>query len=100
MAHPVGSEVAHWNEVERLSKQGARMFWLNHPRVGYHYHRKASIDGLPWQKCVVRALGHPARHALELGCGSGESLAATWRSGTALRLTGIDLDESRFAVVR
>jgi SAM-dependent methyltransferase len=94
------SEVDHWNEVERQARQGARLFWLNHPRVAYHYYRKALIDGLTWRQWIPRALGKPASCALELGCGNGEALRATWQAGTARSLTGLDLDDSRFAEMR
>jgi SAM-dependent methyltransferase len=99
-AQAAALEVAHWNETERLSREGARLFWLNHPRVGEHYHRKSLIDGLAWQQWIPKVRGSPATHAIELGCGNGSGVESTWRAGTALRLTGIDLDESRFSEVR
>ena len=36
-------EAAHWNEIERRAKLGDRIFWLNHPRVWHHYHRKSPV---------------------------------------------------------
>ena len=93
-------EVAHWNETENRAASGDRLFWLNHPRVAYHYYRKALVDGLPWQQWVLRVLGRPAAHALELGCGRGAALKAAWVAGLASRLTGIDLDDSRFEEIR
>jgi len=94
------TEIQHWNQVDNQVRGGARFSWLNHPRVAFHYERKGLIEGLPWRKWIVRALGGPAADALELGCGRGEALKATWQTGTALTLTGIDLDDSRFAHTR
>lgn len=91
------SEVSHWNKVEQVSRGGDRLFWLNHPQVAKHYRRKGLIEGLAWQQWIPTALGRPAAHAIELGCGNGAAVESTWRAGTALSLTGIDLDESRFA---
>lgn len=86
----------HWNEIERRAKLGERIFWLNHPRVYHHYHRKSLVDGLSWQQWVVRQLGGPAEMALELGCGSGAVLAQFLRGGIISNGVGLDLDESRF----
>lgn len=93
-------EVDHWNRIEAQASLGQRLFWLNHPRIAHHYYRKALIDGVPWQSWVSKALGHPAEHALELGCGNGAAIADLWRMGVAQRITGMDLDASRFTVGR
>lgn len=93
-------EVDHWQEVERRTRAGERLFWLNHPRIAGHYYSKALIDGLSWRQWVRAALGHPARVALELGCGDGAALADTIRAGVAESAVGLDLDESRFVACR
>ncbi|WP_321470793.1 methyltransferase domain-containing protein [uncultured Paludibaculum sp.] len=100
MLDRIRAEIAHWNKTDRLVANGTRLYWTDHPRVSHHYRRKALIDGLPWRTRIPQALGGPAEYALELGCGSGENTHATWRAGTARHVTGIDLDDSRFAEVR
>ena len=40
------TEVDHWKAIERRAATGERMFWLNHPRVNHHYHRKSMFGGL------------------------------------------------------
>lgn len=93
-AHTI--EVDHWNAVDRRARSGDRQFWLNHPRVAYHYHRKALLDGLTWQQWAVRHFGGPAKRALELGCGSGTTLADLLAQGIFQEGFGLDLEESRF----
>ncbi|HET8548828.1 MAG TPA: class I SAM-dependent methyltransferase [Bryobacteraceae bacterium] len=93
-------EVDHWKTVEEKARRGVRQFWLNHPRVAYHYHRKALVDGLSWQEWIVRRFGGPVPHALELGCGNGAAALALVRQGVAAHITGIDLEETRFAESR
>jgi O-antigen biosynthesis protein len=90
------SEVEHWSQVESQARSGARLFWLNHPRVAKHYYDKAEIDGVSWRRWLTRTLGRPANLALELGCGSGTGLVETWNAGAAVHLVGLDLEESRF----
>jgi GT2 family glycosyltransferase/SAM-dependent methyltransferase/glycosyltransferase involved in cell wall biosynthesis len=90
-------EAAHWNQVERKIATGKRLFWLNHPRIAYHYQRKGLIEGLPWREWLVRRWGGPADLALELGCGNGAALSELVRSGVAKAGVGYDLDASRFA---
>ena len=94
------SEVEHWNETEQRTGGGERIFWLQHPRVTMHYHRRSKIDGLIWQEWIPQALGQPAETALELGCGQGSLLPHLLRCSTARTLVGVDLDESRFAAIR
>jgi hypothetical protein len=89
-------EVRHWNDVDSRGKAGERQFWVNHPRVAFHYNRKGTIDGREWPQWVVSALGQPAAVALELGCGSGDLLARMVRDGVANQGVGLDLDRSRF----
>jgi SAM-dependent methyltransferase len=89
-------EIAHWNEVERRARTGDRQFWLNHPRVAYHYQQKALVDGLIWQQWVLDRLGRPAHRALELGCGDGTLLAQLAAQRVFEKGFGLDLDESRF----
>ncbi len=89
-------EIDHWNEVERNVRSGSRQFWLNHPRVAYHYEQKARINGLTWQQWFVQRTGGPAQSALELGCGSGAVLASLLTQGVIENATGLDLDVSRF----
>ncbi len=89
------AEVAHWAEVERRSAAGERQFWLSHPRIAHHYHRKALIDGLHWQDWIVRRNGGPLRRALELGCGTGEVLADLLARGVIRSGDGLDLDAAR-----
>jgi SAM-dependent methyltransferase len=93
-------EVDHWADVERRAKSGERQFWLNHPRVNHHYHRKSLIDGLYWQGWVRRHLGGPVAVGLELGCGNGAALAHMVESGFITRGVGLDLEESRFTAGR
>lgn len=90
------SEVDHWNEVERRTKAGERVFWLNHPRIAHHYFRKGLLGGLPWRAWFRRQLGAPGKYGLELGCGRGAALLETLNAGTVEHCDGIDLDESRF----
>jgi O-antigen biosynthesis protein len=90
-------EVEHWGRVEAQAKNGARLFWLNHPRVAHHYHRKAMIDNRDWREWIVDQKGGPLEHVLELGCGAGAALRWMCRRGYALKATGIEIDEARFA---
>lgn len=90
------AEVAHWNEIDRRTRLGERIFWLNHPRIFNHYTRKSLVDGLTWYEWVARQLGGPAETALELGCGSGAVLDKFLRGGIIKTGVGIDLDASRF----
>ena len=94
------SEVEHWNETERRTGHGERIFWLQHPRVSMHYKRRLLVEGVFWQEWIPKTLGQPAETALELGCGQGLSLARLLRESTARNLVGVDLDESRFAAIR
>jgi SAM-dependent methyltransferase len=89
-------EVSHWNDIDRRKAQGERLFWLDHPRVTYHYYRKGEINGLQWQEWIISQFSGPAGIALELGCGSGASLTANLRRGLATKGIGVDLDLSRF----
>ncbi len=94
------TEVDHWKAIEQRAKNGERMFWLNHPRVNHHYHRKSMFNGLYWQGYVKRHLGGPAMRALELGCGDGRALGRLVDQGVIASGVGLDLDESRFLVDR
>lgn len=94
------AEIEHWAGIESEARSGARLFWLNHPRVAKHYHEKALVGGLPWREWIPQALGRRAGRVLELGCGSGDGLLETWRAGIAEEYIGLDLDESRFETVR
>jgi SAM-dependent methyltransferase len=97
---PAATEVGHWKQVEEKAKRGVRQFWLNHPRVAYHYHRKGLVDGLPWQQWIVRRFGGPVPQAVELGCGNGAAALGLIQQGVAAHITGIDLEETRVAESR
>ena len=94
------TEVDHWKAIERRAATGERMFWLNHPRVNHHYHRKSMFGGLYWQGYVKQHFGGPALRALELGCGDGRALGRLLDQGVIGSGVGLDLDESRFLVDR
>jgi SAM-dependent methyltransferase len=96
----VASEVEHWNEIERQTRSGERIFWTQHPRVAYHYYRKFLVDGLPWQLWIPKLRNGPLESALEFGCGNGAALAAVLRCSTARNVVALDLDESRFAFIK
>ena len=83
--------------MERRARSGERLFWLNHPRIAYHYRRNGLIDGLPWREWLVREWGGPADLALELGCGNGAALSEMISTGVSKAGVGYDLDTSRFA---
>ncbi len=90
------TEVGHWNEIERRSKHGERLFWLNNPRIAQRYFEKSLVDGLLWRDWIKRKFEGPVEIALELGCGNGAALTETMKAGVAKSGIGIDLDISRF----
>lgn len=90
------TETDHWNSIEARARSGERLFWLNHPRVAYHYSQRALVEGKDWREWAVRHLGGPARLAVELGCGQGEQIRNLVASGYAEEGIGIDLDACRF----
>ena len=92
----VQTEVEHWNDVERRTSHGQRLFWLNHPRVADHYYRKALVDGLQWREWLVRQWGGAGDIAVELGCGSSAALMDLVNAGVVRKGIGYDLDDSRF----
>ena len=94
------TEVDHWKKIEQRAKSGERMFWLNHPRVNHHYHRKSMFEGLYWQGWVKQQLGGPVGRALELGCGNGASLGRLVETGFITNGVGLDLEETRFSAAR
>lgn len=79
------------------NRNSLRQFWLNHPRVAYHYSRRALIDGLHWRDWVRRTRQGPVRLAVELGCEHGERLIQLVQQEYAEQAVGIDRDPSRFA---
>jgi ubiquinone/menaquinone biosynthesis C-methylase UbiE len=93
-------EVEHWNTIEQATSGGERLFWLQQPRVAWHYEQKSLIDGMLWQYWIPKILGRPAESALEIGCGNGAALVSLLRAPTAQQLVGMDLDESRFTCGR
>lgn len=90
------TEVDHWKAVFNRAESGHREFWLRHPRVAYHYHRKALIEGLTWQAWVKKRFDGPAIDALDLGCGEGVALESLLQQGVMQNGFGTDLDRSRF----
>lgn len=94
------TEVDHWKAIEQRAKTGERMFWLNHPRVNHHYHRKSMFEGRYWQGWLTQHLGGPVGRALELGCGNGAALGRLVESGFIINGTGLDLEATRFGATR
>lgn len=90
------TERDHWNSVEARARQGERLFWLNHPRVAYHYARRSLVEGKNWRDWVMDRLGGSARLAVELGCGQGGQITHLVENQYADEGIGIDLELSRF----
>jgi SAM-dependent methyltransferase len=97
MTPPVESETDHWNASDARSDAGLREFWLAHPRVNYHYKKKALVEGLPWYEWVVKRFQGPAAKGLELGCGRALALRALVDRGVMSQGFGLDL-HPRFQV--
>ncbi|MCC7175609.1 MAG: glycosyltransferase [Bryobacterales bacterium] len=94
---PHQREIAHWIDTERRAEAGERQRWLQHPRVAGHYLEKSRIEDRDWREWVRRSLGRIPRRVLELGCGDGAHLYKLAKEGYAQSITGLDLEESRFA---
>lgn len=91
------AESRKWGNHLQVEARGEMNAWLDHPEIAAHYHQRAAIDGLAWQRWVPRHLGGPAARSLDLGCGAASRSLGVWEAGASAFLEGVDISEDRVA---
>ena len=93
-ADKLSREAKHWGDrlaVERVQRNA----WLDHPLINRHYHERGLIDGLSWERWVVRQLGRTAARSFELGCGSAGRSLRLYDLQITRAIQGLDVSPDR-----
>lgn len=93
----VAAESRKWGDHLKVEARGEMHAWLDHPSILRHYESRGLIEGLAWDRWVMKCLQGSAERSLELGCGSGSRSLGLWSAGVTRCVEGVDVSAERVA---
>jgi SAM-dependent methyltransferase len=93
----LAAEGRKWGDHLKVEASGDWHAWIDHPLINQHYATRCLVDGLAWDRWVIKALDGPAEKSLDLGCGAGSRSIRAFNNGATKYVEGHDVSEERIA---